>query len=817
MRPEPWDELREQRLRRILFAVILLAALALRLHRIGAEGVCLEEFVGMVHLKASSLWEYLVQTRKSYPFMSPLSFLIEYLWANAFGYAPATVRLLYVFCGMGTVLLTYRFTVFFFSGHPRAQWAGLAAMLCVALSPQQVFFSQEARQYPFLVFFALASLHTFLKGVRGGGAFWWILNFLANACVMATHLFAMIVPFVEGIVLLLYWRGRMRRIIVWGTAHALVVLPWVAWAATITMKSPGYPESAPRWEILLWDWFGDDVINQAAQVMYSHRTWWFLPQSWAAPIASAQPVLDIVTNVFFGVCAAGAIVFLARTAFRWATAPSFREWLLVFLWFVLPPVVLWTASQVMTPMLMPRHTGYASLGLYVMFGGITAALPWRRARLAVLAIPALLLFYQCSISLPGPQRTDWNTALDYIRSGWKPGDLFIYEGGEMGLVCEFNMGPVDNPATTAGHLESLCDQSTLFFDACARSSDPEDHKRSLWALFLAMGRPAFEQCLRSHGIVWESRDFPGFRSISVYHAERAPDAPLPPIMEARPDLSGLAKAVCEHPIHTAVEQFRAMIKANPDLPAMVRAKLGLVLAQKGVVEVADAIWAGAAVMDAVAAGAIADLCDGLERDEASASIAEALLENVQRDSARLPVLEMFMQSLLWKNRTELLLKTARALAAFRPEYAPAYAIMGFAQEKLGDKEGAAENFRRAIELNPDQGGRTYLSLGNLLRDLGQAGQALDIFRAGVARYPEEPWLNASLAISLRDTGDLDGAIAAFSAAANAGTTDPNLWVLLGDAQAAAGDKKAAGDSYRKALAMDPSCRSAQDALKRLGN
>ncbi|HOV73432.1 MAG TPA: tetratricopeptide repeat protein [Candidatus Hydrogenedentes bacterium] len=817
MTPESRDEWRERRLRRILFALILLAALALRLHRIGAEGVCLEEFVGMVHLKASSLWEYLVQTRKSYPFMSPLSFMFEYLWAGMFGYAPATVRMLHVLCGMCTVLLAYRFTTFFFSGHPRGQWAGLAAMLCVALSPQQVFFSQEARQYPFLVFFALASLHTFLKGVRGNGAFWWILNFLANACVMATHLFAMIVPFVEGIVLLIYGRGHIRRIIVWGTAHALVVLPWVAWAATMTMKNPGYPESAPRWEVLLLDWFGDDVIHQAAQVMYSHRTWWFLPQSWAAPIASAQPVLDIATNVFFGACAAGAILFLARAAFRKTTAPSFPEWLLVFLWFFLPPVVLWTASQVMTPMLMPRHTGYASLGLYVMFGGLAAAIPRRTARLALMGVPAFLLFYQCSISLPGPQRTDWNVALDYVRSGWKPGDLLLYEGGEMGLVCEFNLGPVDNPATTAANLESLCDQSVLFLDACARSSDPADRQRTLWALFLAMGRPAFEQCLQSHGIVWDSRDFHGFRSISVYRATRLPDAPLAPIGEVRPNLSGLAKAVRDQPDHAAVEQFRAMIKANPDMPAMVRAKLGLVLALKGAVEVADTIWAGAAVMDSVAAGAITDLCDGMKDDKASASIADALLKNAQRDSARLPVLEMFMQSLLWKNRPERLIETARSLVAFLPDHAPTHAIMGFAREKIGDKAGAIESFKRAIELDPDQGGRTYLSLGNLLRDLGQADKALDIFRAGVARYPDEPWLNASLAISLRDKGDLSGAIAAFNAAVNAGTTDPNLWVLLGDAQSATGDKKAAGDSYQKALAMDPSCRSARDALKRLGN
>jgi mannosyltransferase len=134
----------------------------------------------------------------------PLYYVLAWLWTQAFGLGEVGVRSFSALCGVALVPVAYG------AAHELAgQRAGLIAAALVAVNPQLIFYSQEARAYSLLALLATLSFWAFLVARRDTGNRGLALWALASAAALLTHYFAAFVVIPEALLLLLWRRPRL--------------------------------------------------------------------------------------------------------------------------------------------------------------------------------------------------------------------------------------------------------------------------------------------------------------------------------------------------------------------------------------------------------------------------------------------------------------------------------------------------------------------------------------------------------------------------------------------------------------------------------
>ena len=134
----------------------------------------------------------------------PLYYALAWLWTQAFGVGEVGVRSLSAL--LGTALVPVAFGTARELGGRRA---GLIAAALVAVNPQLIFYSQEARAYSLLTLVATLSFWAFLIARRDSDARSLILWALASAAALLTHYFAAFLVVPEAIWLLAVRRPRL--------------------------------------------------------------------------------------------------------------------------------------------------------------------------------------------------------------------------------------------------------------------------------------------------------------------------------------------------------------------------------------------------------------------------------------------------------------------------------------------------------------------------------------------------------------------------------------------------------------------------------
>lgn len=135
----------------------------------------------------------------------PLYYVLVWGWAKLFGTGEVAIRSLSALFGLGTVPIAY-----LIGAELSNRRAGLIGAAIVAVNPMLIWYSQEARSYPLLVFFCAASLLFFVRALRtretGDLALW----ALASALALCSHYFAVFAVSIEALWLLVALRDRWR-------------------------------------------------------------------------------------------------------------------------------------------------------------------------------------------------------------------------------------------------------------------------------------------------------------------------------------------------------------------------------------------------------------------------------------------------------------------------------------------------------------------------------------------------------------------------------------------------------------------------------
>ncbi len=138
----------------------------------------------------------------------------------------------------------------------------------------------------------------------------------------------------------------------------------------------------------------------------------------------------------------------------------------------------------------------------------------------------------------------------------------------------------------------------------------------------------------------------------------------------------------------------------------------------------------------------------------------------------------------------------------RARWAVVLGFFGDAQRTKGDALGAANTYRKAIEIEPNDP-RLYLNLGVALAQAQDYTGAVEAYRRSLALNNRQPLVFVNLGISLAAAGDKAGAIEAYLAATRLNSREALAWFNLANVYFQQERLGEAEENYRKAAEIDP--------------
>lgn len=514
--PVPWDvraALARGRTPRATYIVLLSFVIAVgvisRLYGIGYESAWHDEALTLAHLDAPTLPAYLdrVWTQDPVTRLSPVYFVVQYLWSRLAGTSLLSVRLLSVLFGVACIPWVCAIGRRLFGAT-----AGLLAGWAFSVSLVHVYFAQEVRFYAMVCFLALASQWVLVVSRErarladaGGHA-------LLNGLLLWTHCVAPLLFLAQGAYLLLTCRRRpLRFLIAWLAAHAAVVAlfaGWVMWLGyNVDTQSAAYNDYPGSWR----------EFANALLVFTGGR------------FDNRDPASHLPGGVSFDlfICL-GVVLVIAGFAYR-SLWPDVSEdpkkiaqrrdaVLLSLLWLIVPLVALYAVSHLWKPFFYYRYVLYSAPAICVLAGGALMRVREDRMRIGFAAALCVACAYQ-NIGMPRPLRPDFRLAAGLIEQYSEPDDL------------AFPFKPLNEvPFRLCSNLPADRIRGFSGFSELIRESINEVRNgRSVWVVFTLWSKvDEFERQMRDAGLTVMRFVYPGMTDVTICHVQPGEPEALPP-------------------------------------------------------------------------------------------------------------------------------------------------------------------------------------------------------------------------------------------------------------------------------------------------
>jgi mannosyltransferase len=388
---------------------ILVLAFALRIAGLGSGSLWYDETVS-VHLAGKALAALVAHTaRDIHP---PGYYLLLHPWLRLAGESEFAAAFLSLFFGLLLVALAYRL-----GRSVSGPQAGLWAALLVALSPYNLWYSQEVRMYTLGAALGVGLLLATLSLLRWSrGPVPWgrlALYALLGAAALWTLYYSAFLLVALNLLVAALWLGGLqpgrrqpagrRWLAAWALAQVgalLLYAPWlpVAWRQASQPPVPPWRGFTGLGQVLIETWSALS-LGQSADL------------AWAWPAAILFALL--VTLGLAGRRARGQAWFLLGS--------------------VLLPVLLIYLASFAAPLYHVRYAFTYSTAFYVVAGaGLAFLWRWRRPvawlSLALAAVLALASIYAYHTD-PHYAPDDHRAAVRFLADAWRPGDVVVVDAG----------------------------------------------------------------------------------------------------------------------------------------------------------------------------------------------------------------------------------------------------------------------------------------------------------------------------------------------------------------------------------------------------
>jgi len=393
----------------LLMVGILLLAMALRFYRLEGQSLWSDEG-NSAALALRSLAQ--IAWDAGHDIHPPLYYWLLHFWVRAAGSTEFGLRSLSALSSMVVVALTYVLGTRLYG-----RSVGLAAAFASALSPFQVYYSQEARMYILLALLGATSVYTLLRYL-GSEEWTWLVGFvLSSAAGFYTHYsFPLIWGMANAVWLawLIYTRTRGRlywRIGEWCLAQAAIIGAYVPWMPVASRQLSVWP-----------------AISQAHGLrFYLHQAFrlWSLGETAPAGAGSFLLLWGMVILWLLG-------AWPARQE-RGQDLPPWLCQVLAFGYCLLPVCFQWGMSLI-RPAYRPKFFLVAAPAFALLLGqGIVNGLHthWWALRHAWATIALCLVVVASANSLthyyfdPAWARDDYRGMAAYIAAVERPGDAIL--------------------------------------------------------------------------------------------------------------------------------------------------------------------------------------------------------------------------------------------------------------------------------------------------------------------------------------------------------------------------------------------------------
>jgi 4-amino-4-deoxy-L-arabinose transferase-like glycosyltransferase len=218
----------------VLWALAGLTALgiAIRFATLGVQSYHHDEVITVARVLPGSFGHMLNEVRLSES-NPPLYYVLAWGWAKAFGSGEVAMRSLTALFGAATVPVAYAI-----GRELASRRAGLITAALVAVNPMLIWYSQEARSYSLLVFFAALSLLFFIRALRSGSGRDLALWALASSFALCSHYFAVFPVAIEALWLIIALRSRWVEVL--AAVGALVAVGLALMPLLIDQNNPNH-------------------------------------------------------------------------------------------------------------------------------------------------------------------------------------------------------------------------------------------------------------------------------------------------------------------------------------------------------------------------------------------------------------------------------------------------------------------------------------------------------------------------------------------------------------------------------------------------
>ena len=392
----------------VQLGTLLLAALGVRIFRIGTESLWFDECVTYMALHNPSIIGFFREEAQYDPVMVPVYYGAAYIWYHLGFTSIVAVRMLSVVASLAAIIFLYFWTRSLFN-----HAAGLAAAVCMSFAKLQIYMSQEIRNYAFTMLLALVAMYLFHEAVKREKRTWWILSIAANIVLAYTHFFALLLLLAQGVFLLITRPKRILWIAGWTAVHLpfLALMPiWIHNIVSSPISETGWIPWAP--------------VNRLFDAYYFVFA------------GSLQDAMDFVRVLPFGIpvhhmlgvamLAAGACYVSASAIFYLRKAIpmegfKFDTSVMLVTWLFVPPTALFILGRIVQPCFIERYVLYSATALFIVAGGAIAVIPTQRLQHVALCL-LMLIFAGNLVDSARPLRHDFRSTGEVLATEFQQGD-----------------------------------------------------------------------------------------------------------------------------------------------------------------------------------------------------------------------------------------------------------------------------------------------------------------------------------------------------------------------------------------------------------
>lgn len=466
--------------------IIVAVGAGLRLYRLSEQSIWHDEFLVVCHFEAPDLETHLSLMELYMPanIKAPLYFILQYYFARHFSDSLLALRLLAVFFGVLSLPMLFVLVRRLFGN-----CAALVAALCLALSPQHVWYSQEPRTYALSVLLTFIAFYATFRAAEENSRRWWGLSLAVNAVLPWTHLLWALAIATQGCFLLWHWRRALRRFALWASLQGMTLAPLVWRLFPLPFAQDGQGSIGLR--DYLAGLFGVDVIRYYPELL---PPWKSNPPrdlpGWLNTLRAVQNPLDAAMVSLFVAALLTLIIALVLKARKTESAPSLRVSALVyalFLWLI--PLSTLAVMNMLTqkPFCSFMYAMYGLAGAYAAVGVLVDHLKPRILRQALVGLIVGLFAYQLLLFLPLTTRTNWRLLADHVRSHSERGDvIFNLEFYGPNNPLEYYKDYIGLPVRRLNTFQALCDQAADLFTSHMEDASGSGPPKSIWVSYRAL-------------------------------------------------------------------------------------------------------------------------------------------------------------------------------------------------------------------------------------------------------------------------------------------------------------------------------------------